>query len=194
MAEVKVLIEGYFNNISKARCKAGATITLIKDGNKNILVDTGNPIDKEKIINSLRKENLSPKDIDIVINTHSHQDHTSCNYLFPKARFLSYGVAFWKDIFDRSKKLQKISPSVKLIFTPGHTEDSSTVLVKSNQGTIAIVGDLFWKKGDEKIRLLEKDCFNKRLFYKNRQKILKIADWIVPGHGKMFKVKNKYEI
>jgi glyoxylase-like metal-dependent hydrolase (beta-lactamase superfamily II) len=189
MPKVFVLIDGYFRNLSKTRCVAGPTITLVADKGKNILVDTGNSIDKDKILKALERHNLRPSDINFVINTHFHSDHTGCNYLFDKARFLTYGVAFWKDIFDRSKKLQKISENIKIISTPGHSEESVSVLVKTDQGIVAIVGDLFWMKNDIKIKLLEEDCSDKKEFYKNRQKILKIADWIVPGHGKKFKVE-----
>lgn len=189
MTEVFVLIDGYFKNLSKTRCAAGPTITLIKDEGKNILVDTGNPCDKEKILRALKKYNLKPKDIDIVIITHFHPDHTGCNYLFDKSCFLTYGVAFWDDVFDRSKTMQKISKNVEMIPTPGHSEDSITILVNKGKEIFAIVGDLFWSEKDVKIKLLEEDCSDKKLFYKNREKILKIADWIIPGHGKMFKTK-----
>jgi len=189
MTEIFVLVNGYFKNLSKTRCIAGPTITLVKDEGKNILVDTGNPKDKEKILKALEKHCLKSRDINIVINTHFHPDHTGCNYLFDKAHFLTYGVAFWDDVFDRSKKLQKISANVKIIPTPGHSEESITVLVKKDKKIIAIVGDLFWSEKDIKIGLLEEDCTNKKLFAKNRNKILKIADWIIPGHGKMFKAK-----
>ena len=189
MTEIFVLVDGYFKNLSKTRCIAGPTITLVKDEGKNILVDTGNPKDKEKILKALEKHCLKSRDINIVINTHFHPDHTGCNYLFDKAHFLTHGVAFWDDVFDRSKKLQKISANVKIIPTPGHSEESITVLVKKDKKIIAIVGDLFWSEKDIKIGLLEEDCTNKKLFAKNRNKILKIADWIIPGHGKMFKAK-----
>ena len=189
MAELMVLVEGYFKNISKTRCSAGSTIVLIQDEGKNILVDTGNPQDKEKIIDALKKRKLSPEDINLVIITHFHPDHTGCNYLFEKARFIALGVSFWEDIFDRDPENQRLTKNLKLIPTPGHSEDSATLLVKTNQGIAACTGDLFWFKGDEKAKLLEEDCFNKKLFYKNRQRILNLADFIIPGHGKMFKAK-----
>ena len=189
MAEIEILIEGYFKNISRTRCRASSTIVLIKDSGKNILVDTGNPQDKEKIINALKKRKLKTKDIDIVVITHFHPDHLGCNYLFKEARFIVPGVSFWDDIFDRAPKNQRLSKNLGRISTPGHSADSATLLVKSDKGVVACAGDLFWFEGDEKIKLLEEDCFNKELLHKNRQKILKIADFIIPGHGKMFKVR-----
>jgi glyoxylase-like metal-dependent hydrolase (beta-lactamase superfamily II) len=188
-AKVEILIEGYFKNISKTRCRAGCSVVLIQDENKNILVDTGNPRDEKRLINALKKKGLKPEDIDIVVITHFHPDHVGCNHLFKNARFIVSGVAFWDDVFERSSKYQRLAKNLKLIPTPGHSPDSCTLLMKTERGIIACVGDLFWFKGDEKIKLLEEDCFNKKLFYQNRQKILKIADFIIPGHGKMFKVE-----
>lgn len=189
MTEVQILIEGYFKNISRTRCRAGSTIVLIQDEGKNILVDTGNPQDKEKIIIALRKRKLKPEDIDIVIITHFHPDHMGCNHLFKKACFVVPEVSFWGDVFDRNPKNQRLPKNLKLISTPGHSEVGAALLAKTDKGLVACVGDLFWFEGDEKIELLEKDCSNKKLFYKNRRRILKIADFIIPGHGKMFKVK-----
>jgi glyoxylase-like metal-dependent hydrolase (beta-lactamase superfamily II) len=187
--EVNVLVEGYFEKISETRCRASSTIILISDKNKNILVDTGNPQDKEKIVRALKKRNLTPLDIDFVFITHFHPDHMGCNYLFEKAKFIIPGVSFWKDIFDRSSDNQKISKDISILSTSGHTEDSSTLLIKTNKGVVACVGDLFWFEGDENEKLLEEDCSNKKLFYENRKKMLEIADFIIPGHGKMFKTK-----
>jgi len=189
MAKIKILVEGYFKNISKTQCRAGSTIVLIQDEDKNFLVDTGNPQDKEKIILALKKNKLKPDDIDTIIITHFHPDHVGCNYLFKKAKFIIPGVSFWDDVFDRSLGNQKLSKNLKLIPTPGHSSDSATLLVKTDEGITACVGDLFWSENDKKIKLLEKDCFDKKLFYKNRQKISEIADFIIPGHGKIFKVK-----
>jgi hypothetical protein len=63
MAEVLVLIDGYFRSLSKTRCIAGPTVSLIKSQGKNILVDTGNSCDKERISKALGKYNLKPKDM-----------------------------------------------------------------------------------------------------------------------------------
>lgn len=189
MAEVKILVQGYFKNISRTRCRAGSTIILVQDEGINIIVDTGNSQDKEKIVSALKKIKLKPADIDFVVITHFHPDHTGCNYLFEKARFIVYEAAYRNDTFDQAPADQKLSKNLRLISTPGHSEDSATLLVKTARGIVACVGDLFWFKGDEKIKFIEEDCFNKKMFHKNRQRILKIADYIIFGHGGMYKVK-----
>ncbi|MDD9301998.1 MAG: N-acyl homoserine lactonase family protein [Desulfobacter sp.] len=73
---------------------------VIKGGDKNILVDTGemNPIqseEREKAINGkiqtfeqgLARHGLSPSDIDIVIHTHLHMDHCENDYKCVNADF-----------------------------------------------------------------------------------------------------------
>ena len=73
---------------------------IIKGGDKNILVDTGemNPIqsaEREKAINGkiytfeqgLKEHGLLPSDIDIVIHTHLHMDHCENDYKCENARF-----------------------------------------------------------------------------------------------------------
>ena len=73
---------------------------IIKGGEKNILVDTGemNPIrseDRERAINGkiytfekgLARHGLAPDDIDIVIHTHLHMDHCENDYKCENARF-----------------------------------------------------------------------------------------------------------
>lgn len=75
------------------------------DDNRNILIDTGiKPIDAEILnrntgssdveigenrlpINVLKRLNLTPEDIDFVINTHFHYDHCGFNDMFTKAIF-----------------------------------------------------------------------------------------------------------
>ena len=65
-------------------------------------------------------------------------------------------------------------------------------LDKTASETIAIVGDLFESKKD-----LEEDSLWRSFsefpeeHLKNREKILEIADFIIPGHGDMFPVKKK---
>jgi glyoxylase-like metal-dependent hydrolase (beta-lactamase superfamily II) len=76
---------------------------------------------------------------------------------------------------------------------PGHTSDDISVLVKgSHLGTVAIVGDLFQSEDDQEDPTLwrsrSRDPDQQEA---NRRKILQAADYIIPGHGKMFKVPNR---
>ena len=50
----------------------------------------------------------------------------------------------------------------------------------------AICGDVFWKKD-----FPENDPYasDKEKLRDSRKMILELADWVIPGHGKMFKVE-----
>jgi len=185
MAEVEVLLVGYFKWVKKNVCRASSTITLVFDGKEKIIVDTGNLSDEKKILAALKKIKLKPADITIVINTHVHPDHRGCNFLFRKARIITS-----EDINDDDKFTFTpagdffLTPNVKIVRTPGHTLHDCSVLVKTARGKVAIVGDLFWKGLKDKLAFVD----NKKMHRASQKKILKMADFIVPGHGNIFKV------
>ena len=204
MAEVKVLIEGVHKVIDKEklRLKIGSTVSLIKT-NKNIIVDTGSFLDKEKIIDELKKEDLTPENIDIVILTHLHLDHTVNTYLFRNAKIFCKFSKPNKDYpgqfhYPKEGSIErteindniKVAEDVTFLLTPGHTPDSISVVVNTEKGKIVITGDAF---PSEDFLDLSKEpipyLVDIRAFNESRNKIIKIADYIVPGHGKMFKVK-----
>ena len=77
---------------------------------------------------------------------------------------------------------------MEVIPTPGHTNNDVSVIVENTRyGVVAITGDLFEKEEDlERDDLWMQYSENLALQRENREKILRKADFIVPGHGKMF--------
>ena len=82
---------------------------------------------------------------------------------------------------------------VRVVPTPGHTDsDVSLIVEETNYGVVAITGDLFEKAEDlERDDLWQQYSEHKELQKKSRDMIIGIADFIVPGHGKMFKNTKK---
>lgn len=180
------MLAGYFEWVKKNVCRASSTVTLVEDGDEKIIVDTANIVDEKKIIEALAKNNLAPEDITIVINTHPHPDHIGCNFLFKNVERITSEDIQNGDQFTLLEDEEIIlSPSVKLIRTPGHTAYDCSVLVETAEGKVAVVGDLFWKGQDDKLAFVE----NERTHLESQKKILEIADFVVPGHGDIFKVK-----
>jgi len=186
MAEVKILIQGFTNADTKdaGEEKTCPTITLIKDKGLNIVVDPDVLENQQVLIDKLKEEGLTVDDIDIVCITHSHIDHYRNIGMFPKAKTLEYfglwngqTVAEWQENF---------TDDIRIIKTPGHNYDAISLLVKSERGTIAIVGDVFWKEN-----LPPKDPYatDPKELGKSRERILALADYIIPGHGPMYKVE-----
>ena len=186
MAKLKVLIKGYTtaDSNSEGDEKTCATITLIKDKDRIMLVDPGVLENQRILINALKKEGLNVNDIDIVCITHSHIDHYRNLGMFPKAKVLEYYGLWDKNSVDDWK--ERFSPDIKIIKTPGHDKTSISLLVKTDKGVVVVCGDVFWKEN-----LPKKDMYadNPKKLKESREKIMKIADWIIPGHGDIYKVK-----
>ena len=191
MAEIKVLIEGVHRENGKF--EVSSTVTLIKS-NKNIIVDTGSFTDEQKIINALTRENLKPEDIDIVVLTHLHIDHSRNTNIFSNAvLYVKHSKVGTKwdinDITAESVELDnlEIAKNVKTILTPGHFPFHISVIVSTEKGVVVIAGDAVPTK--EALKNVAYSQWDNEEYFKSQKKILKIADYIIPGHGKMFKVE-----
>ncbi|KAF7282658.1 hypothetical protein GWI33_002197 [Rhynchophorus ferrugineus] len=191
--ELKVLFTGYSRlngNVLDANC----TCTLIK-GPINVIIDTMTAWDGRSILNSLKENGLSPDDINFVVCTHGHSDHIGCNYLFLNAvHIVGFSISkedkyFLSPDFSKGEEYV-IHDQIKVIPTPGHTLQDVSVLFQNQGQTIAVTGDLFENERD----LLDENIWisagsdNVELQRKNRNRILGMAKFIVPGHGAMFKV------
>ncbi|MBT4824075.1 MBL fold metallo-hydrolase [Candidatus Woesearchaeota archaeon] len=181
MAKVKILIEGYSGGETKGH--SCSTIVLIQDKGINIVVDPGTLPNQNLLKDKLKQENLTVKDITHVFITHSHMDHYRNIGMFPTAKTIDFWGLWEGDVWKKQDK--KITKDISFVKTAGHSDDSVTLLVKTKKGVIAICGDVFWKKN-----MPEKDNFaNDHLkLNQSRKKILELADYIIPGHGGMFKV------
>lgn len=198
LASVVVLRPGYARWEGYASQRANCTITLIKSL-KNCIVDLGIPADKDLILKQLKANALTPKDIDAVILTHSDVDHIGNMNLFPDATFIGGNDVIQGDLFKEFfKEKYIVDDNVTVIHTPGHDNRSITVLVNTAKGLVAITGDLFeydkdWLTVDSS-QAWEPWSQDKELQNKSRDKIWKLADFIVPGHGDMFKVDKSVEL
>ena len=195
MTEIKILIEGYVKK-EKGSEFASSTATLIKESGINIIVDPG--MNRKLLLDALEKEGLSTSDIDYIILTHYHLDHSLLAGIFENARILYNGEIYsWNGkIESQGGKIPEIG--IKIIETPGHGMFDCSVLVKSKKfGRVAIAGDVFWwsdkqKQKTDKISLMKHEdpyVKNKEQLMKSRKEVLEIADFIIPGHGKMFRVE-----
>ncbi len=189
MSEVKVLIEGYARKIENGWL-ASSTVTLIQANGKNIIVDPG--CNRNKLLNELKNENLKPSDIDYVLLTHNHMDHSLLTGIFANAKILNNEEIFNNDKqVDHNNKIPGMD--LEILQTPGHTDDHCCLIVGTDKGTYIVAGDVFWWMDDEEQKIdvnrLDQahECNMKELI-ESRKKVLEIADWIIPGHGKMFKV------
>jgi len=183
MARVKILVPGYTTADSTDDEKTCATITLVQDKSIVMVCDPG-VLDNQKIlVNALKKEGLTVDDVNYVFITHSHIDHYRNIGMFPKAKTLEYfGIWDGGSVKDWKENLTK---DIKIIKTPGHNYDGLTLLVKTPKGVVAICGDVFWKKNYPKNDAYASDP---KKLQESRRKVLRFADFIVPGHAGMYSV------
>lgn len=191
MTEIKILIEGYARQ-TKDGWSANSTVILIKANKNNIIVDPG--FDREKLLKVLRKEKLKTSDIDFVFLTHGHIDHALLAGVFEKAKIIDELYIYQKDAIARHNGIIP-GTDLKVVRTPGHMEEHCSLIVETEKGVYAAAGDVFWWMDEEKQEVNinkpdgDPEHMNIQKLIASRKKILEIADWVIPGHGKTFKVE-----
>ena len=192
MAKIKILIEGYAKKLKKG-WRASSTTCLITTEDKKIITDPG--CNREKLLKALKKEGLTPDDIDYVFLSHCHPDHILLAGIFKKAKFITFdaNLMYDKDLMHEFDK-HILGKDIEIIETPGHVIEHLSLLVNTPKGKVAIAGDvIWWVEGEEQeFNINQKDHtqakgMSMEKLIKSRKKLLEIADWIIPGHGKMFK-------
>ncbi|MDD3102346.1 MAG: MBL fold metallo-hydrolase [Patescibacteria group bacterium] len=191
MTEIKILIEGYAKPL-KNGWLANSSVVFIKSNGKNIIADPG--FDREKLLSALKKEKLKTSDIDFVFLTHGHIDHSLLSGIFEKAKIVDELYIYQKDIIIKHNGIIP-NTDLKVIRTPGHMEEHCSLIVETKKGVYAVAGDVFWWLENEKQEIdiskpdNDPEHMNLQKLIVSRKKILKLADYIIPGHGKMFRVK-----
>ena len=195
MAKIKVLIKGYAKEKDGEEF-ASSTTTLIQDNNLNVIIDPG--MDKEALLGSLAKEGLKTGDINFVIVTHTHLDHSLLAGIFENAKILDNSDIYSFDGKIGGHEGRVPNTDIEIIKTPGHDQFHCSVLVKTEDlGKVIIAGDVFWwtdeeeQKTDKQSLLKHEDPYVKdeKALKESRERILNLADWVIPGHAGMFKVK-----
>ena len=159
----------YFANLGQSVCVTGY-IWYIEGGGEKIVVDSGGDTghltriglpahDLQSLEAGLAKAGISAEDVDLVIQTHLHFDHTALASRFTKARvmvqkreldFARDPHPVWAGLYDprlfKDLKLEvidgdfKISDDINILFTPGHSPGGQSVSVKTAKGTAVIAG------------------------------------------------------
>ncbi|XP_044742912.1 metallo-beta-lactamase domain-containing protein 1 [Chrysoperla carnea] len=197
MASIHILADGY-SRILEGKMEANCSCVLVK-GEDNIIVDTMTAWDGHYILQALRKCNLTTDDINWVVCTHGHSDHTGNNNLFLKAKHIVGFSLNQKNVFLETELLKGnefvINKHVRVLPTPGHTLTDVSVLVTTpDKNIVAISGDLFEKEEDINDPSIWREIAGSEapeLQIINRSKIAEIASFIIPGHGPYFKVTDE---
>jgi glyoxylase-like metal-dependent hydrolase (beta-lactamase superfamily II) len=101
---------------------------------------------------------LEPEDVDIIIQTHLHNDHCENTYKCKNAKVYVQQAEldffksphpldhrYYSDLLDESEVVTvegdvEIVPGIRVILTPGHTPGGQSVAVETEEGTAVITG------------------------------------------------------
>lgn len=122
----------------------------------------------EPVLDGLAAHNLTPDDVDHVVLTHLHHDHSSNNDLFPDAEFLVqrieletardplalFAMSYPADNVESLSDLDttvvecdyRLREGIELVRTPGHSPGQQSVIVETAAGPHALVGDLVYNR------------------------------------------------
>jgi glyoxylase-like metal-dependent hydrolase (beta-lactamase superfamily II) len=177
-ARLDVLCAGY------AAERVASTVVLIRDGNRITVVDPGMVAGKQQILEPLTRLGVETDSVSDVVFSHHHPDHTLNAALFERARFHDFWAIYQGDVWtDRPADGFELSPSVRLMATPGHTAQDITTLVTTNSG-LAACTHLWWSQDGPATDPLAED---QGLLDRSRARLLALAPaLIIPGHGAPF--------
>ncbi len=121
-ARVDVLVEG-----AAADDSVMSTVSLVRDGAAIIVIDPGMVRDRSQILEPLAALDVDPDQVTDIVLSHHHPDHTLNAALFPNARVHDHWAIYERDQWiSRQADGVLITPSVRLIATPGHTPQDIT--------------------------------------------------------------------
>lgn len=174
----------------------------------------------------LARHGLRPEDIDIVVNTHLHWDHCYNNDLFPQATIyaqraeLQYAIAplplhrwAYDTIEYESGRVAlppflrapltliegdlEIAPGVSLLFTPGHTTGSQSVVVQGRK-TWVLAGDNVPTYDNLPGRFKPEFTpsgihVDLETYYRSFQRVARLGAEILPSHDLRVLDRERYE-
>ena len=162
----------------------GSSVSLVEDEGVVIVVDPGLVATAEAILRPLADLGHAPADVTHVVLTHHHPDHTINAALFPRADVVDAWAHYRGDQWDdHDGDGHRLSPHVWLIMTPGHTAEDLTLLAETDDGVVACT-HAWWRT--DRTPEVDPGANDQAALEASRQRILELADLVVPGHGEPF--------
>jgi glyoxylase-like metal-dependent hydrolase (beta-lactamase superfamily II) len=181
-AQVHILQAGYAREEDDGEHVA-STVTLIQDGSAVVIVDPGMVPSRSALLAAVAGHGITPESVTDVVFSHHHPDHTVNAALFPAARIHDHWAIYDGDLWiSRPADGYEISPSIRLLATPGHTPEDITTLAATPDGVHACTHAWWASDGPAD------DPFapDPAMLAASRARILTVASVIIPGHGPAF--------
>ena len=155
-----------------------------------MIVDTGARSRMTELTEALAKADISPRDVDAVVNTHLHMDHCGCNDMFASARLFAHRLEEPPLGTVKVEEGSVLAGGVSVIETPGHTAGSISVLVRSDVDYL-ICGDALPTRANYESMSPPAVHIDRRLAISSMERVIETAEMVVPGHDAPFKVMGK---
>lgn len=166
---VDVLFPGFSGRLANGRLGWGTT-ALLRDGTHHVLMDAGGMVIRHDLPRLLAEHGVAPGDIDTVLLSHLHADHSFNVDLFPQAEFV-LSRAEWEhasDLVSRDRSVnegaipllrsfrtrlveeaeEEIHPGLLAWLTPGHTRGATSYVVVREDGDWVLTGDAVKNRGE----------------------------------------------
>lgn len=202
--DYEILVKG--SNLRLAEGFLGfANLSLIHTDDGPMVFDVGHAVNREALINALKRRGLAPSDIPRVFLSHLHFDHVNNIDLFPTSTkvFVSrtewdYAAAPHPDdawipwmVRDQLQKYDltllegggELQPGIRYFPAPGHTPGSyALTLDTADKGRVVVAGDAL-KFPKEALRCQCDHAFaSPEIGAETIKHLLTLGDRIVPGH------------
>ena len=178
-ARLDVLVEGYARLPNVA-----GTVSLLRDAGRVVVVDPGMVADRDLILRPMRELGVEPDDVTDVVLSHHHLDHNLNVALFPVVPVHDFQSVIEGDVFTRrDADGVHLTPSIRLLATPGHTPQDLTTLV-GTADDVAALTHLWWTADGPADDPYSQD---RELLRRQRERVLELATLVVPGHGAPFR-------
>ena len=163
-------------------------MALIESATAVVVADLGMVTDRGLIMDPLKRAGVSPQDVTHIFISHHHPDHTLNIALFPNAEVVDFWGMYKGDVWRDHGAGHEIALGIKVLRTPGHTAEDASLVVETAYGTYVLT-HVWWLSdmtpGKDPL------AWNQAKLDESRQRMVAMADWIIPGHGKMFKSPRK---
>lgn len=181
-AAVHVVHEGYVDRGADGQ-NVGSTVGLVRDGDLTLVVDPGLVADRGALLRRIAEHGTAPEDVTDVVVSHHHPDHTVNIALFPNARVHDHWAVYDRDVWtSRDAHRVDLSPSVRLLRTPGHTPEDISTLVATQDGVLVFT-HAWWSQAGPVDDPYAPDL---AALERSRELLRAVADTVVPGHGPAF--------
>jgi glyoxylase-like metal-dependent hydrolase (beta-lactamase superfamily II) len=183
-ASVQLIHAGYIRDGGR---RVASSISLIRDDGAILVADPGMVARRSLITDPLAAAEIEPEAVTHVWISHHHPDHTTNIALFPNAEVVDYWARYRDDLWlDHAGDGYRVTPHAQMWLTPGHTEEDTTLVVEADDGVYALT-HLWWRP--DRSPTVDPTAFDQAALERARERVLSVADVVIPGHGDRFRVR-----